>query len=538
MPTIKYISLYLLMLLMLGMGYIAILPPFEGFDETAHYSSIRQIADTATIPLYGKSYMPQDVTQYTGPVAYGSLTPPFDNGMVYSKFFGYPELIAKFLQNYRLPRSHPAYVPSEVENWEAQHPPLYYLLSAGLMKATNGLSFVAEILLLRLFSFFMALGGVACGLLAFLRPAKNAENSAVLTGFILYPIILPMFFPEFARMGNDALCLLLAGISALFFMRGLQNEAEIKWPLGLGIVLGFGLLTKAFFLPMIFAIIVFLLMRLWVDRLNSALYSKRWRNILCIAFIAILIGGGWYVYKYMVYGDLIGSNDAIKLAEKGGLIANLKENFTVFAFIRGVVVTLVTWSWAGTWSVARIHPLLQMPLLLLFVWVIWEFLAQLKHRRLNDPLWLPVYMLIVFWCGMLWHIVISIAINGNGNTPGWYLHILMPWVAPALGVGLHGIFKNNKKLIVLKGLLGFAVLFQIIVVWAQFALFTGCASKGNDKYYAFAGHAFCLDQSPVLIERLGVIGWPALAGFCFGCGLLLCLRLVVVSLRRDEFVVS
>jgi hypothetical protein len=127
LPSIKYIAIYLLMLLLIGLGYIAILPPFEGFDENAHYSSLRQIADTGTIPVYGKSFIPQDVANYTGPVAYSSLIPPFDNGLVYSKFFSDPESITQFLKNYRLPHSHSAYVPSDVENWEAQHPALYYV---------------------------------------------------------------------------------------------------------------------------------------------------------------------------------------------------------------------------------------------------------------------------------------------------------------------------------------------------------------------------------------------------------------------------
>ena len=47
--------LYFLTLFFVGFGYLAILPAFEGFDENAHYSSIRQIADIGTIPIYGAS---------------------------------------------------------------------------------------------------------------------------------------------------------------------------------------------------------------------------------------------------------------------------------------------------------------------------------------------------------------------------------------------------------------------------------------------------------------------------------------------------
>ena len=36
--------------LMAGRGFCALLPPFEGFDEPAHYSYIQQIAQTGTWP--------------------------------------------------------------------------------------------------------------------------------------------------------------------------------------------------------------------------------------------------------------------------------------------------------------------------------------------------------------------------------------------------------------------------------------------------------------------------------------------------------
>jgi hypothetical protein len=77
------------------------------------------------------------------------------------------------------------------------------------------------------------------------------------------------------------------------------------------------------------------------------------------------------------------------------------------------------------------------------------------------------------------------------------------------------------------GLLLYAVVFQTMALWSQFALFTGCATKGDDKYYAFSGHAFCLDQIPLLTDRLSVIGWPVLATIGFGSGVLCALWLLM-----------
>ncbi len=59
---------------------------------------------------------------------------------------------------------------------------------------------------------------------------------------------------------------------------------------------------------------------------------------------------------------------------------------------------------------------------------------------------------------------------------------------------------------------------QFIAVWSQFALYTGCAVKADDKIYHFSTQYFCLDQYSLLISRLGVIGWPLLTLIGFGSG--------------------
>ena len=63
------IVVYLLALLFIGIGYLAILPVFEGFDESAHFSSLREIADTDKNPVYGLSNMDEASGDYQGPRA-------------------------------------------------------------------------------------------------------------------------------------------------------------------------------------------------------------------------------------------------------------------------------------------------------------------------------------------------------------------------------------------------------------------------------------------------------------------------------------
>ena len=522
------LPLYLLTLFFIGLGYLAILPAFEGFDENAHYSSVRQIADTGTIPIYGASFLDQEVTDYQGPSPYGSLTPPFDEGMTYSKFFAQPHLLEHYLLAYRQSSVPSSYRPGQGQNWQAQHPPLYYILLAPLEKITENLSFVTRILLLRLASFLLALAGVVLGLLASKNPNKPLKDDPSVVGFMLYPLVLPMFFPEFTRIGNDSLCLFLVGTIAFLLSKLLNDENDKKLSLAIGVVLGLGLLTKAFFIPITAALCIFLLVRIFWDKRQPTTLLRHWQSLILILLPAVLIGGGWYVYKFMAFGTLIGSADSIQLANQGGLVANLRQNFSLYGVVHGLVVTVVSYSYAGTWSLTRLPALLHIPLLGLAAWGFGAFALQLKQRPLTDLAWLPVLLFCTFGGGFLYHIIISVAINGNGNTPGWYLHILMPWVAPVLGIGFCSLLKTPRTKPFLIGLLLYAVLFQLMALWSQLALFTGCATKSDDKFYAFSGHAFCLDQAPVLMDRLSVLGWPVLAAVGFGGGLVCALLLVVV----------
>jgi hypothetical protein len=525
------LALYLLALLLIGVGYLAIMPVFEGFDETAHFSSMREVADTGKIPTYGRSKLDKGVINYQ-PKASDSLSPPFDGGLTYSKFFSRPDLVVDYLEMYRLGALPGLFAAGKDLNWEAQHPPLYYILMAPLTVMTERLAFVTQIFWLRFASYFLALVGVTLGLLA-RRSGSYSEDRAAVAGFVLYPIVFPMFFPEFARIGNDSLCLLLAGLLAFLLSLRARDEGNREIAVLIGITLGFGLLTKAFFVPITAALALYLLVPLF-----RKAHEERSSDPLTFFWMfvpALLIGAGWYVFKFVAYGDIIGSDDAIRLAQRGGLVANLRENGSLYGLLRGLNAMMVSWSWAGTWSFARLPPLFHVPLLVLTAWLVVAFALELRGRPLTDSGYLTVWLFGLFGCGLLYHVIEGIAVDGNGNTPGWYLHILIPWAAPAIGLGACSIWRHPYARVALVCLASYAFLFHIMELWSHFAFFTGCAAKGSDGYFIYSGHAFCLDESPVLINRLAVLGWPVVAAIAFFGGMICAVLLFIQILRRRAF---
>jgi hypothetical protein len=86
--------------LLVGIGYLSILPPFEGFDESVHYSSVREVADTQTLPLFGRSFIDQTVVDYANhsPMPWSSRAPPFAGlgPMTYPRFFAKAAAVARY----------------------------------------------------------------------------------------------------------------------------------------------------------------------------------------------------------------------------------------------------------------------------------------------------------------------------------------------------------------------------------------------------------------------------------------------------------
>lgn len=509
---------YMLGLFLIGLSYIAIVPVFEGFDETAHYSSLREIAIKHSIPTYGSSFFDQSIVDYKGPESYSTGAPPFDRGYVYPKFFSDTKAVDSYIKDYRTEPVVNEFKYSDIPNWQAQHPPLYYLLLAPVVELSKSLSLYDQVITLRVISYLFALSGVFFGMLG-ARTMFASEGRARLLGYIVYPVLLPMYFLEFARIGNDSLCLLLSGLSYYVLSICIKSGFRVKYLVVLGVVLGLGLLTKALFVPILAGIIIYVAIRIIMDDESGQSLGKSATAGFAIFSSAVLVGGGWYLYKFLTTGAISGSDEAIQLASGGGFIKGLSEHFDIIALLRGISVWLPTYQWAGTWSLARLPIYFQLPSLLLLVAVILNVFVCMRRRSLSDPLWLSAIIFVFFIAGLVWHVFVAMAIGGVPTSPGWYLHTIMPWVAPALGVGIHRFLtKGSIARVLTIGLLAVTFVYQLISTWSLVSLFSGCAIKSPTKLFYFQSDWFCLSDLSEMIDRLTVITSPLLFLLTFTAG--------------------
>ena len=296
--------LLLVAVFLIGLAHVAFLPPFEGYDETAHWSYVQELSDLGHGPRYGIDRLSSDLAGYPGPMIYGE-TPPFEQTRraTYRSFrlAGTPAI-----------KGGPTHYASVGDlNWQAQHPPLYYALMVPIYRAAHGLGWVNHLFVLRLASWLLAFAGFSIGVVFTARAARllafgsaEAETDVRWVGVVMaaWPFAFPEFFPEFARLGNDSLCILLVAICWAFVLRLLSGRGGWASAVGLGVALGLGLLTKAFFVAIGGGVGALLVLRWWTDRRMSVLLQA-----VLAGAIALAIGSFWYLAKLHETGSLIGS---------------------------------------------------------------------------------------------------------------------------------------------------------------------------------------------------------------------------------------
>jgi hypothetical protein len=478
---------------LIGLAHIAFLPPWEGFDETAHWSYIQELSDTGHAPRYGTDQLSSDIAAYPGPMAYGAF-PPFDQTgrTTYRDYHhaGAPPIQGGPTRYFG--------VGLGGLNWQAQHPPLYYALMVPLYRAAHGLGWIGHLLVLRLASFALAFSGLTLGVVA---TVKLARPIGAWTGPIMaaWPLLFPQFFPEFCRIGNDSLCLLLAALAWALLLRLLNGEGRWVSAALLGFSLGLGLLTKAFFLPIGVGVGAMLAIRWWTGGRRPTAFGQA----ALAAGVALAIGAWWYIAKDIQTGSLTGSDEFIRFGHAGG-IGHLGAGISPLALVRGLGVIIGTFVWAGTWSLARLPEILLIPPILLLGLTLCSYVRGLTRTDLTG--WAPLALALPFLAGLIYHVLVWAAGVGAA-TPGWYLHIL----AAPLGLVIARGWTRPSILGALAALTGLYSVFT----WAfQLSMFSGCAAKlGAGKHYSLTGAGCFIDP-----HALSALGHPLLGLTCLTAG--------------------
>jgi hypothetical protein len=492
--------------LLTGLGFILLLPPFEGFDETAHYSYIQQTAQAGTFPRLNDP-LSAEIEKYldVAPVALSVQA-----RWTYRSFFNSSaDTIDAGRKLLERPYRDQQWAAGSATNWQGQHPPLYYALLAPLYRISSEWSLKAQLLLLRFASYAIAWAGLLLIVLSY-RRSDPSDNSAALfaLGAALWPALFPMWFPKMARLGNDCLVLLWSAV-AVILIRGLLRTDAFRNYLGLGAICGLGVLTKATFLPFCAAVTLVLGVRAAVMRPKQL--DQAPAKLLAFAAVIIAIAGWWYVANILAYGSPIGSNDELGLIKSEGLAKGLAVHFSVFEFIRGLAVTTATFFWAGTWSFMQPPLITKAPLLLLGVLIIAGYVICQKRAKAGYIDSIAILSLAFFVVGLMYLLLVAAATRAIFIVPAWYLHSVAPVFSGIVGKGLSEALRHPRISPFVVVVMACALAFLPFVLALQALYFSGCAQMIPAKPYYFDFQTLSECGFQIVWENLSILTYPGAA---------------------------
>jgi hypothetical protein len=555
-------------LLLIGFGMMALMAPFAGLDEIAHYSRIDAIAFDA--PKTKAFYVSADseACSQLGPMPHNWIVIEAFNGAFaevmhqgkdhgplrfkehlikqghvdYHAFFaGDPGRVKAFTDLCRDAEGKP-FSPGTETNWEFQHPPLFYVLFGQLLRLAPKAPVISRLLLMRFASFALVFLGFCGGVLAtwrhfFLRRDPRAQDIAVFGAF--FPFLLPAFFGEFARVGNDALCLFVfAGLWALALLYLRRPQENFLWA-ALGVVAGYGWLTKVTMVATSGGLFLFMALQPPAREPGAKPPANRLVALglrllpaLTAGLIAFVIGvtpyipqGGHVTGSYEFNGWLHGQGFLQPNTEvPWGKILSAELNlFTTMAY-----------------GFSDVFPDLVTPVVLIGIPVVLAgLLAGWALGLPRDPRreeWLPVYVVTPLAAGVASYGVFSaIAYRVTGITPGHYMHILSPALAAVAGAGFCRWTRRRPGRLAAGALLVGSGLAALSIVVEHAETFAGCRWQTGSSTQDPVVSDHC--AWGLIFDRLDILAWPRLGltlvipGFAL---LLTAIALMLAALWRQD----
>jgi len=430
--------------LLRGTFYCVAQPLWEGFDEWSHYAYIEHLVTQGRLPSTTDSIAPALQRALSlaplAPSAAENVTTALTHDAFWRLTTDARRLREEELKDPGITTPVMADGPGQLFIYEAQQPPLYYILLAFPYWSVRSCSYPAKVAALRMASLLIAVIGVyLCYRLARGVPASRHAATAI----VLFLAAWPGLLVGICRIGNDALALTLSTLFLLVSLRTSRRAPVMTdWILA-GSILGLSLLTKPYLLALVPVLPII-----------AAIQYYRQRNSRVIAgcaiaiIIALALSGWWYMRNWLATETLSGEQIDVAAAHFG-IITKLAAIRSV-QWYRVLDTAVSTHLWTGGWSfltarswIYRAFELPGLTALIGLALLARRTVRHAAHGRLQigeAQLGIAACAFLLFCMAMAYFAVVVYLTRGMSIALGWHLYGIAGAEMVVLAGGCTGLY--------------------------------------------------------------------------------------------------
>jgi small subunit ribosomal protein S36 len=345
-------------------------------------------------------------------------------------------------------------------NQMPQHPPLYYEGMAALLRVERWLlpgdelpGLDRELGLLRLANVLLLL---PLPLLAWAGARRIGGSNRAATVAALLPLGLPQLLHIAASVNNDNLLILLGGVLAVLLAGVARGRRAWRTDVAVAVVLGLALLTKAFAVMFVPAVVVAYGLCAWTTGRRRATAVGLGR----VGVVSAVLGGWWWIGNLTREGQVEPTTETLTRTEADRPPEFHAEGIRFVWTFTGRLITR-TWAWIGFRN-----PKFELPgpvvVLAMAVVIVAVVAAAIRARpgRSADGgprradiafAWLAVAMLLLFVMRRAWGLYETTGLYAF--IQGRYLYSALVGPMAVVAIGLVALFRRRAVPVTLAGTL-------------------------------------------------------------------------------------
>jgi hypothetical protein len=472
--------------ILLGLFVALVVPLGEGFDEPWHLGYVQYIAQTGRLLPGPQIHLSSELDQFLvrHPIGW-RLRDIFPSLHSHDEYWQQPrDERLRIDEDVRQMRFGGLYQEGSSRfstQYESHQPPLYYALAAPLFLLSSALLPLPDVfLLVRIGSMLLASTVVP---LSYLLAKRISGSLPVATSVALLVSMFPGLYPDIVRVSNDALAVPLAAVVFLLLAQFLESRSD-RHALLLGLALLAGLSTKAFFIPVLFAVIISFL---WLKEIRSA----------AIVFVTSGAGWIWYARNFWITGSLTGLPETVQASTT---VTSSVSSIGLIGWLDVFRLAAVSHVWMGNWSLLQYRGWIYQTVLYMFgVGVAGFILHTVKSEKAVNRVMVFIYL--SFAASLIYYATQVFQKTGIPVIQGWYLSPLVPLEAFAFVTGIRFLLSaRGMTFAVAFAALCFLAMSVYGNVFIAAPYYTGMISHASSGHLR-AYHPLWTDI-PVICERL------------------------------------